>query len=95
MTLAAEVISLRSKTAPKNLIKRLVTRFSSGYITQSLKSVTGIRNIILELRGSELASYTDWNGKNILRMCSVALEDANFHKESSQIDDMIKLLEIK
>lgn len=40
--------------------------------------------------GLLISRYFKWDGVSILKAAANALEDANFHDESAQIDEMIK-----
>lgn len=40
--------------------------------------------------GMAIAFHCEWDGLAIMRIFSAALEDANFHTESAQVDEMIE-----
>lgn len=43
-----------------------------------------------EAIGVEISQFCDWDGIKIMKIFSAALEDANFHKESSIVDKWIE-----
>ena len=42
-----------------------------------------------EALGLLLSKYLEWSGNRILKACSFALEDANFHDEAAKVDELI------
>lgn len=57
-----------------------------------------IRNTPQEERETEgmgiaLAHWTQWDGLRLMRIFFSALEDANFHSEAEQVQEMIERLE--
>lgn len=45
-----------------------------------------------EALGILIAQYFDWDGKRILETAKWALEDANYHESSAEVDAMINNL---
>jgi hypothetical protein len=43
-----------------------------------------------QIVGMMVSSYFKWDGYEILRACSAALEDANFHAENEKLQKMFK-----
>lgn len=62
--------------------KKSFTRDGYGMMTRDERITEGLALL--------LSHYFEWSGADILKVASLALEDANFHRESSQLDTMIQ-----
>ena len=64
-------------------------------IKKQIAFVKGYEATDAEALGILISQYFEWNGIEILETCKWALEDANFHKETDKIEEIIDSIKRK
>lgn len=65
-------------------LKELIDRKRKSAFTSEYQS----KATDAEVLGIIVSQYLEWNGDAILQVAVEALEDANFHRESAQVNTM-------
>lgn len=71
---------------PKQQLEKIAVRNAKNCFV----NFTGTEAEIDEALGIAISVWAEWDGLKIMRVFHAALEDANFHSEASQVDDMIE-----
>ena len=72
------------------MISKVATEKSLKSFTEDYQKNANAKDLLEEGLGMALASWSEWSGDVLMRVFRAALEDANFHEEAEQVEQMLE-----